>query len=240
MTGVRILMVSYNAEKTLARTYSAIPEEFRRGVLLVDDASTDRTVALAKELGLAWVAHSKNRGYGASQKTGFDRLLGEGAQAVVILHADYQYDPGRIPELLRPIEEGKADAVLGSRMLDGLALKGGMPLWKYAANRVSTGIANAVYGMHLSEYHTGLRAYRRRVLEDIPYRDNSDRYAFDIQMLRSLIAGRYRIAEIPVTARYFKEASSIGFLDSLAYGWAFLQCLFRPGSRKQGVPGGGQ
>jgi glycosyltransferase involved in cell wall biosynthesis len=217
---VIVVMPAYNAACTLERTYRDIPAEMADHVILVDDASRDSTVEIARRLGLRTIAHKRNRGYGGNQKTCYLEALGQGADVVVMLHPDYQYDATRIPQLIAPILAGTADLVLGSRLLEDGALAGGMPLWKYIANRGLTALENRAFRLRLSEYHTGFRAYSRRLLQTIPFLLNAEGYAFDSQVIAQAVAFGFRLAEIPVPTRYFKEASSIDVRRSVIYGLA--------------------
>ncbi len=221
-------MPAYNAAKTLERTYHDIPHDIVTRIILVDDVSRDETVEVARQLGLDVIVHRQNLGYGGIQKTCYDAALAEGADVVVMLHPDYQYDATRIPALVEPILRGKADLMLGSRFL-GDPLAGGMPRWKFIANRFLTGVENAAFGLHLSEYHTGLRAYSRRLLETIPYRNSSDDFVFDQELIAQVVAAglRDRIGEIAVPTRYFEEASSVGFRRSVVYGRSTLRVVLR-------------
>jgi glycosyltransferase involved in cell wall biosynthesis len=222
---VVIVMPAYNAALTLERTYADIPHDLVDHVILVDDVSKDETVDIAKRLGLEVIVHRQNLGYGGNQKTCYDRALEFGADVVVMLHPDYQYDATRIPQLVAPILSGDADLMLGSRFL-GDPLAGGMPSWKFVSNRFLTGLENLAFGLHLSEYHTGLRAYSRRLLETIPYRMNSDDFVFDQELVAQVVAiGGMRIGEIAVPTRYFDEASSVGFRRSVVYGLSTLRVV---------------
>ncbi len=224
---VIVVMPAYNAARTLERTYNDLPKEVVDKVILVDDVSQDETVEIARRLGLDVVVHIQNRGYGGNQKTCYLKALEDGADIVVMLHPDYQYDSTLVPELIRPIEEGKADMVLGSRLLGAGALKGGMPLYKFMSNRFLTITENIVLGQHLSECHTGFRAYSRRMLETIPFLLNSDDFVFDTEVIAETVAFGFRIAEIAVPTRYFKEASSVNFKRSVVYGLSTLAVMAR-------------
>ena len=213
-----VVMPAYNAARTLERTYEDIPTSTVDHVILVDDVSQDDTVAISRQLGLNTILHIQNRGYGGNQKTCYFEALKEGADVVVMLHPDYQYDATKIPELIAPILDGSADMVLGSRLLDDHALAGGMPIWKYVSNRALTTLENLAFGRHLSEYHTGLRAYSRRLLQTVAFLLNSDDFVFDTQIIAQAVALGFQITEIPVDTRYFKEASSVNFRRSVIYG----------------------
>jgi glycosyltransferase involved in cell wall biosynthesis len=224
---VVVVMPAYNAARTLRLTYQAIPLHKVDSVILVDDGSTDETLAIARELNLEIFVHTRNLGYGANQKTCYTEALRDDAEIIVMLHPDYQYDPALLPDLVAPIESGEADVVLGSRFLHGSALKQGMPWWKYISNRFLTRLENRVLGLGLSEYHTGYRAYSRRVLEEIPFLLNSDKFVFDQEFLVQAAHLGFRIQETPVPAKYFPEASSAGFFDSTIYGLSILVVLAR-------------
>ncbi len=223
---VIVVMPAYNAARTLVRTYREIPGEVVDHVILVDDLSRDDTVAVAELLGVQVVVHNQNRGYGGNQKTCYDTALAEGAEVVVMLHPDYQYDATRIPALIAPILDGEADMMLGSRFL-GDPLAGGMPRWKYIANRFLTILENKVFGLDLSEYHTGFRAYSRPLLEQIDYHANSDDFVFDQELVSQVVAASLRISEVAVPTRYFTEASSVNFRRSVVYGLGTLRALAR-------------
>ena len=214
---VVVVMPAYNAAPTLERTYRDIPHAIVDHIILVDDVSQDDTVQIARKLGLDVIVHRQNRGYGGNQKTCYDRALEIGADIVVMLHPDYQYDATRIPALIEPILDGRADLTLGSRFL-GDPLAGGMPRWKYISNRFLTGIENMAFGLRLAEYHTGFRAYSRRLIQSLPYHDNSDDFVFDQQLIAQAVRAGFRIEEIAVPTRYFREASSVGFRRSIVYG----------------------
>jgi glycosyltransferase involved in cell wall biosynthesis len=222
-----IVMPAYNAARTLRITYNAIPKDKVDHIILVDDGSTDETLRIARELNLEVFVHSKNFGYGANQKTCYTEALKSGADIVVMLHPDYQYDPTLLPQLVAPIEDLEADIVLGSRFLLGGVVKQGMPWWKFLGNRCLTALENWVLGLKLSEYHTGYRAYSRRALEAVPFLLNSDRFVFDQEILVQAVHLGFRIKEVPVPTKYFPEASSAGFLASVVYGLSILRLLGR-------------
>ena len=225
---VVVVMPAYNAAKTLERTYADIPHDLIGRIILVDDVSRDETVEVARQLGLDVIIHQQNLGYGGNQKTCYSAALEQGADVVVMLHPDYQYDATRIPDLIAPILSGEKHLMLGSRFL-GNPLAGGMPKWKYVANRFLTLVENLAFGLRLSEYHTGLRAYSRRLLETIPYQLNSNDFVFDQELIAQVVAagmGR-RIGEIGVPTRYFDEASSVGFKRSVVYGTSTLRVVAR-------------
>ena len=221
---VVVVMPAYNAAQTLERTYDDIPHDIVDHIILVDDVSQDETVEIAKHLGLFVIVHPQNRGYGGNQKTCYDRALEIGADVVVMLHPDYQYDATRIPALIEPILEGRADLVLGSRFL-GDPLAGGMPRWKYVSNRFLTTVENGAFGLRLSEYHTGFRAYSRLLLETLPYHRNSNDFVFDQELIGQAVRARFRVTEIGVPTRYFAEASSVGFRRSVVYGVSTLRVV---------------
>jgi glycosyltransferase involved in cell wall biosynthesis len=224
---VVVVMPAYNAARTLKLTYEAIPHHAVDQIILVDDGSSDRTLEIARELNLTAFVHTRNFGYGANQKTCYTEALKEGADIVVMLHPDYQYDPTLLPDLVALIESDDADIVLGSRFLGVSALEQGMPWWKYLGNKFLTALENRVLGLNLSEYHTGYRAYRRSVLESIPFTSNSDAFVFDQEMLVQAVHLGFRIRETPVPTKYFPAASSASFLDSVVYGMSILFLLIR-------------
>ena len=212
-------MPAYNAEKTIAKTVQDIPPGIVDGIIVVDDASRDNTVSIARELGLQVYAHEKNLGYGGNQKTCYQKALEQGADIVVMVHPDYQYDSRLIPYMIQPLTAGLYDVMLGSRIRTRVeALAGGMPLYKYISNRALTLLENIFFGQNLSEFHTGFRAYTRKVLETIPWQNNSDNFVFDTELLAEAVYFGFRLGETPVPARYFREASSINFLNSTVYG----------------------
>ena len=209
-----VVMPAYNAAKTLDMTYQEIPKDIVDEVILVDDASRDDTAKQAAELGIHTIIHPENRGYGGNQKTCYAEALAKGADVVVMLHPDYQYSPRLITAMSSMIVSGHYDLVLGSRILGGMALKGGMPRYKYVANRMLTFIENLALGVKLSEYHTGYRAFSRPLLETLPLEVNSDDFVFDNQMLAQAVYFGFRIGEISCPTRYFDDASSISFRRS--------------------------
>ena len=217
-----VVMPAYNAGKTLRRTTAEIDRALADDVILVDDASRDDTVQVARDLGLHLVVHPRNRGYGGNQKTCYSEALARGADIVVMLHPDYQYSPRLLPAMAGMVASGHFDAVLGSRILGVGALKGGMPLWKYVANRGLTAFENLMLGYKLAEYHTGYRAFSRRLLQTLPLEENSDDFVFDNQMLAQAIWFGFQVGEISCPARYFEEASSINFRRSVRYGFGVL------------------
>ena len=223
---VVVVMPAYNAARTLRMTYADLPHHLVDHVILVDDGSKDDTAAIARELGLELFVHSRNYGYGANQKTCYREALKAGADIVVMVHPDYQYDPRLLPQLIEPIVQGQAEVVLGSRLKTGSALAQGMPWWKYGANRFLTAIENRAFGLRLSEFHTGYRAFRREVLETVNFSLNSDGFVFDQEIIAQVVAARFRIAEIAVPTRYFREASSASFLASTGYGLRILSVIF--------------
>lgn len=224
---VIVVLPAFNAEKTLRQTYAEIPRDIVDEVILVDDGSSDNTVAVARELGIEPIIHRRNLGYGANQKTCYSAALQRGAGIVIMLHPDYQYSPKLIPAMAYLLSSSEFDVVLGSRILGGRALQGGMPLYKYLSNRLLTFIQNLLIGAKLSEYHTGYRAFSRRVLESVNWQGNSDDFIFDNQILCQVIYQDYLVGEITCPARYFPEASSINFLRSLRYGFGCLLMALR-------------
>lgn len=218
-----MVLPAYNAGPMLQRTFSEIPTEVVDDIILVDDASTDETLSLAERLGITTVAHDRNKGYGANQKTCYRAALGRGADIVIMLHPDYQYTPKLILPMASLLASGFFDVVLGSRILGVGALAGGMPLYKYLANRTLTFIQNIMLNYKLSEYHTGYRGFTRAVLEDISLDNNSDDFVFDNQMLSQIIYRGYRVGEISCPTRYFSGASSINLRRSITYGIGVLR-----------------
>ena len=225
---VVVVMPAYNAGRTLRMTYEELPKDTVNLVILVDDGSTDTTLEVARDLGLEIFVHDRNYGYGANQKTCYTEALRAGADIVVMVHPDYQYDPTLVPQIIAPIVRGEADLVLGSRLAGGgSAVQQGMPWWKYLANRFLTGVENMAFGLKLSEYHTGYRAFGRSVLEDVNFRMNSDGFVFDQEIIAQVVSIGFRVAEIPVPVRYFPEASSASFGASCVYGLKILWVVAR-------------
>ena len=224
---VVVVMPAYNAAKTLHMTYAALPQNVVDLVILVDDGSSDETIKIARDLGLDLYVHNRNYGYGANQKTCYREALRAGADIVVMVHPDYQYDPTLLPEIIKPIQEDRADVVLGSRLMGVNPMKQGMPWWKYISNRFLTMVENVVFGLKLSEYHTGYRAFRREVLESVNLEMNSDKFIFDQEILAQIVNIQMRIDEVPVPTRYFAQASSASFLASCRYGISILWVLLR-------------
>jgi glycosyltransferase involved in cell wall biosynthesis len=225
---VVVVMPAFNAEKTLRQTYADIPKDVVDEVIVVDDHSGDKTVEVARKLGLKVLVHPQNRGYGGNQKTCYTMALNEGAGIVVMIHPDYQYDPRLAGELVSPIASGRVDIMLGSRIRSRAeALAGGMPLYKYLGNRLLTMVENLILGLNLSEYHTGYRAFSRKALEKLPFHKFSDDFVFDQEMLICAAGRGLRMGEIAVPVKYFAEASSINFFRSVKYGLATLVALGR-------------
>ena len=232
---VVVVMPAYNAARTLRRTYEDLPHGRIADVILVDDGSRDATVAIARRLGLKVYVHTRNFGYGANQKTCYTEALRSGAAIVVMLHPDYQYDPRLLPDLVRPIEAGEADVVFGSRLRGTSAIRQGMPWWKYAGNRALTWLENRAFGLRLSEFHTGYRAYSARALERVNFRANGDGFIFDQEIVAQFVECGARLAEIAVPVRYFPEASSTSFWISVRYGLAILWLLCRYRLHRSGL-----
>jgi glycosyltransferase involved in cell wall biosynthesis len=220
---VIVVMPAYNAAETLLDTYRSIPPDCVDKVILVDDGSIDETVRVAQELDLELIVHPHNAGYGANQKTCYMEALRQGAEIVIMLHPDGQYDPEIIPEMIAAIRDGRGDFVMGSRFLPpSSAREGGMPTYKYLANRFLTSAENLVMGTNLSECHTGYRAYSRSLLEAVPFLRNSNNFVFDTEMIFQAQYFGFHFAEVPVETKYFNEASSISFLASTQYGLSTL------------------
>lgn len=227
-----IVMPAYNAAKTVEKTYNAIPTQFQKHIILIDDCSKDETVLVAKKLGIKVIRHEQNKGYGGNQKTCYKEALSMGADIVVLLHPDYQYAPELITAMVAMITSGIYDVVLASRILTGDAKHSDMPRYKYISNRILTNLENWLTGAKLSEYHTGYRAFSRRVLENIDLSQNSDDFIFDNQMILQTMAKKMKLGEISCPTKYFDEASSINFSRSLRYGlgclwWGFVYFLGR-------------
>jgi glycosyltransferase involved in cell wall biosynthesis len=222
-----VVMPAFNAGKTLALTYRQLPRDIVETVIVVDDGSDDETVQIARQLDLTLFIHDRNRGYGANQKTCYREALRAGATIVAMVHPDYQYDPRLLPDIIRPIVDGKADVVLGSRFMGVSPVKQGMPWWKYLGNRALTRLENAAFGLRLAEFHTGYRAFRREVLESVPFALDSDRFLFDQEIIAQIVARGFRIAEIPVPTKYLPDSSSASFLQSVRYGLGVVWMLVR-------------
>ena len=242
INGQRVLVVlpAYRAGRTLEMTYNAIPHDVVDDVLLVDDHSDDNTLEIARKLAIRHVVHDLNKGYGANQKTCYSEALRSPADIIIMLHPDYQYDPRLVTAMASMVSSGIYDFVLGSRILGGEALAGGMPLYKYLANRVLTEFQNLMMGTRLTEFHTGYRAYSRKLLETLSLKENSDDFVFDNQMLAQAIAHGFRLGEISCPTRYFAGASSIDIRNSIRYGIGVIATslhfrLWRWGLAKPGL-----
>jgi glycosyltransferase involved in cell wall biosynthesis len=228
-------MPAYNAAKTIEKTYREIPMDLVDEVVVTDDASPDDTVEVSKQLGLHTLVHHQNRGYGGNQKTCYTEALRLGADVTVMLHPDYQYTPALLPAIIAMITDGPFDAVLGSRVLGGRALAGGMPMYKYIANRGLTAVQNILCGAKLSEYHTGYRAFSKQILESLPLLENSDDFVFDNQMLAQILLAGFEIGEVSCPAAYFEEASSINFQRSVKYGLGVLATSVQSFLQRKGL-----
>jgi glycosyltransferase involved in cell wall biosynthesis len=224
---VHVVLQGYNATRTVAHVAREIPASCVDRALLVDDASADETSQAALEAGLAVLRHPRNRGYGANQKTCYVRAALDGADILVMVHADNQYDAAFVAELIRPIEDGEADVVIGSRLLDDEAIAQGMPRWKWLGNRGLTWVSNLAFRRHFSEYHTGYRAFSVEFLNTIPFLRNSDGFAFDSEVFAQVVARRARVVELAIPARYFLEVSNVSFWRSVEYGLRTLVVLAR-------------
>jgi glycosyltransferase involved in cell wall biosynthesis len=231
---IAVVMPAYNAERTLEQTVCELPDEIDVKIL-VDDSSTDRTAALAESLGVRTFIHDRNYGYGRNQQTCYREALAAGADIVVMLHPDYQYTPKLVTAMASMIAFGVYDVVLGSRILGGGALRGGMPLYKYIANRFLTAFQNLFLGIKLSEYHTGFRAFAKEVLSALPLLENSDDFVFDNQIIAQVAMSGFRIGELSCPTKYFKEASSINFRRSMTYGFGVLATTARFAAHKHGI-----
>jgi glycosyltransferase involved in cell wall biosynthesis len=230
-----VVMPAYNAEKTLERTLADIDRSWVDEIILVDDGSRDGTVELARRLGLLVFVHEKNTGYGGNQKTCYTQALKIGAEIMIMVHPDHQYDPRVVPHLVQPLLDGSCDAVFGSRMLGGRPLEGGMPKWKYLANIFLTAFENATFYMYLTEYHSGLRAYSRRYLETVNFMANSNDFVFDTEIIAQGVLHGMSIREIPIETRYFSEASQIGLRRSIIYGFSIMKTLVKFKMHKKGL-----
>jgi glycosyltransferase involved in cell wall biosynthesis len=230
-----VVMPAYNAEKTLRKTYEELPHEYVDEVILVDDASHDYTVTVARELGIHTIIHSENKGYGGNQKTCYREALHRGADIVVMVHPDYQYSPRLVTAMASMITSGHYDVVLASRILGGTARKGGMPLYKYISNRFLTFFENIMLGVKLSEYHTGYRAFSRSVLETLPLEENSNDFVFDNEMIAQAAFFGFHLGEISCPTKYFEEASSISFSASVKYGIGVLLTSVKYVLQKMGI-----
>lgn len=224
---VVVVMPAYNAAKTLKMTYLELPRDVVDLVIVVDDGSSDETVQVARALNLEIFVHNRNYGYGANQKTCYTEALKAGADIVVMVHPDFQYDPSLLPLVIEPLRRGESDIVLGSRLLGKSPVKQGMPWWKYLANRFLTKVENLTFGLNLSEYHTGYRAFNRVVLETINFQTNADGFIFDQEVIAQAVQAKFRIAEVAVPTRYFPEASSASFVASSVYGCGILVLMTR-------------
>ncbi len=232
---ITVVLPAYNAAKTLEKTVSELDRNVVDDILLVDDFSHDETVSRARELGLRSFLHDKNYGYGRNQKTCYAEALKDGADVIVMLHPDYQYSPKLVPAMAAMVASEEYDVVLGSRILGGKARGGGMPLYKYLSNRVLTLVENLLLGSKLSEFHTGFRAFSRRVLEELPIHRNSDGFVFDNEMLAQCIFFNFNVGEVSCPTRYFPEASSINFRGSVLYGLGVLWTALRFRLHKLGL-----
>ena len=232
---VVVIMPAYNAEKTLKQTYDEIYHDFVDEVILVDDNSLDNTKKISKELNITTIVHTENKGYGANQKSCYKAALKAGADIVVMLHPDYQYTPKLIPAMVSMMAFEEYDAVVASRMLGNSALKGGMPLYKFLANKFLTGFQNLFLGEKLSEYHTGFRGFTKEILEKLPLADCDDDFIFDNEILALLFYYNYKLGELSCPTKYFKEASSINFLRSCKYGLGVLSVSLKYRLAKVGI-----
>ncbi len=224
---VIVVMPAYNAGKTLIKTYNEIPKDIVDEIILTDDASRDDTLKIAKKLNISIIVHKTNRGYGANQKTCYTEALKLNPDIIIMLHPDYQYAPKLITAMASMIAVGEYDVVFASRILGSGALKGGMPLYKYIANRILTLLENYILGQKLSEYHTGYRAFSCEILKNIPFLKNSDDFVFDNQIIAQIFYFNYRIGEISCSTKYFPEASSLNFKRSIKYGFGVLNTILR-------------
>lgn len=227
ITGKRVVifMPARNTGHLLRQTYDDIPDAYRQEIILVDNASHDNTVEVAEGLGMRVIKHSENRGYGGSLKTGYRAAIDSGADVVLMLHSDYQYDPCLVPDMVRPLLDDRADCVLGSRLVGGKCLQGGMPWWKYVANVALTKMINLSIGGDVAEFQTGYRAFSRKCLESIPFERNSDNFLFDMQILVQIVRANLRVVAIPIPTRYMKGVSTMTFRQCVRYGFGVLRCI---------------
>jgi glycosyltransferase involved in cell wall biosynthesis len=233
---VVVVMPAYNAEETLKKTYRDIPPGYVDDIILVDDNSTDNTAEISRSLGIHTIVHKDNRGYGGNQKTCYTEALAKGADIVIMIHPDYQYDSRLVPYILGFLDLGICDVILGSRIRTrSETIQCGMPAYKYIFNRMLTTAENVVLGQNVSDFHTGYRAYTREVLETIPFMNNSDNFVFDTQFLVQCVYFGFRIGCVPVPVRYFSEASSINFKNSAVYGTQTLATLLKFIIQKAGI-----
>lgn len=231
-----VVLPAYNAEKTLEKTFRDIPADLVDEVILTDDFSTDNTVEIARKIGIVHIVeHQKNRGYGGNQKSCYQKAIELGADIVIMLHPDYQYNPKLIPAMSSLIATGVYDVVLGSRILGNGALKGGMPIYKYIFNRMLTAAQNILMGQKLSEYHTGYRAYSKEVLGAIPFENNSDDFVFDNEIIAQIFYKKFTVGEISCPAKYEKDSSSINFARSMKYGIGVLGVSFKYFFQRLGI-----
>jgi glycosyltransferase involved in cell wall biosynthesis len=224
---VVVVMPAYNTARTIAKTVAAIPPGWVDEIVLVNDGSRDNTEETARKEGLHVVSHRTNLGYGAAQKTGFAWALEHGADLAVLLHSDFQYSPLILPQFVEPLATGAVDALTGSRIRSGDALKGGMPMWKYVPNRVLTWLGNTVFGTEVSEFHNGYRAYNRAVLEAVPFQTFSNRFDFDTQIILHLAVRHFRLGEVPSPTRFADDSSMMTFRQGIRYGLSLLGHMFR-------------
>lgn len=225
---VIVVMPAYNTARTLEKTVRAIPREVVDDIIVVNDGSRDETAAIAGRLGVTLLSHPKNRGYGGAQKTGYQEALKRRGDIIVMVHSDFQYDPALVPDIIKPVAEGKADVCFGSRMaVKGSARAGGMPWWRFIANRTLTTLEESILHLGISEYHSGYRAFSRKTLLMIPFEKNSENYVFDTEILAALSMGRFRAAEIPIPTRYVEDSQSPSFRKSVEYGFMTLGTLLK-------------
>lgn len=230
-----IVMPAYNAARTLNKTFRELPKDVVDHIILVDDASHDKTAALSRKLGIRTIVHDRNKGYGGNQKTCYREALRMKADIIIMVHPDYQYTPLLTTAMASMLAYGVYDVALGSRILGGTSVKNGMPRYKYISNRILTFIQNILMGQKLSEYHTGFRAFTRTVLESLPLDRNSDDFVFDNEMLAQVFAAGYRVGEISCPTKYFEEASSINFMRSVKYGFGVLAVSLKFFLHRRGI-----